>query len=57
MDFEGKLTCWIAPFQIDTCYDNGLVKARTIDESKTPLLVNGHRLKLCKHPLSKYEFT
>jgi len=32
------------------------VRIRTIDESKTPILVNGHRLKIYQKPISKEEF-
>ena len=31
-------------------------KCRTIDDEAIPLLVNGHRLKVYKKPLSKQEF-
>jgi len=41
---------------VEGCHDNGLVQIRTIDEESIPLLVNGHRLKMYKRPLSKQEF-
>ena len=37
-------------------FDNGVVQIRTIDEEGIPLLVNGHRLKIYKKPLSRAEF-
>lgn len=46
-DFKGKLrTIWSGPYQIDTCYANGLVRIKIIDEDQFPMLVNGHRLKI-----------
>jgi len=36
--------------------DNGSMQIRTIDEEVIPFLVNGHRLKMYKGPLSKQEF-
>jgi hypothetical protein len=35
---------------------NGIVRLLTIDDSKTPLLVNGHQLCLYQHPISKEDF-
>lgn len=56
-DFKGKLrTRWLGPYVVERCHDNGSVKIRTIDEEAIPLLVNGHRLKIYKRPLSKQEF-
>jgi hypothetical protein len=44
-NFKGKLTThWMGPYEIDTIYDNGSIRIKTIDEQKTPLLVNGHQL-------------
>jgi hypothetical protein len=50
------MTRWLGPYQIDTFYYNGSVKIKTIDEERIPLLVNGHRLKLYKKPLTREEF-
>ena len=56
-DFKAKLrTIWLGPYYIDTCYENGSVKIKTIDTKKNPMLINGHRLKIYKKPLSKDEF-
>jgi len=41
---------------VEKCNDNGLVLIRTIDEEAIPMLVNGHRLKIYKKPLSRQEF-
>jgi len=55
--FKGNLrTRWPEPYVVERCHDNGLVQIRTIDEEAIPLLVNGHRLKFYKRPLSKQEF-
>ena len=56
-DFKGKLrTRWLGSYVIEKCHDNGSVQIRTIDAEAIPLLVNGHRLKVYKRPLSKQEF-
>lgn len=55
--FKGKwITIWLDPYQIDTCYPNHLVKIRTIDEDKIPLLIKRCRLRLYKKPMKKEEF-
>ena len=38
------------------CNDNGLVLIQTIDEEAIPMLINGHRLKIYREPISKQEF-
>ena len=56
-DFKGKLwTRWLGPYTVEKCNDNGSVLIRTIDEEAIPMLINGHRLKIYRKPLSKYEF-
>jgi hypothetical protein len=56
-NFKGKLTTrWMGPYEIDIVYDNGSIKIKTIDEHQTPLLVNGHRLRIYNKPLSKEKF-
>ena len=53
-DFKGKLrTRWLGPYTVEKCNDNGSVLIKTIDEEAIPMLVNGHRLKIYKKPLSK----
>jgi len=49
-------THWLGPYEIEKVFSNEAVRIRTIDESKTPLLVNGHRLKIYQKPISKGEF-
>jgi hypothetical protein len=46
----------MGPYEIDTIYDNGSIRIKTIDEQQTPLPVNGHRLRVYNKPLSKEEF-
>ena len=56
-DFKGKLRIrWLGPYVIEKWHDNGSMQIRTIDADAIPLLVNGHRLKVYKRPLSKQEF-
>eukprot|EP00253_Pinus_taeda_P008259 PITA_08259 len=46
-NFQGKLrTRWLGPYEVDTIFPNGTVRLVTIDGSRTPLLVNGYRLRL-----------
>jgi len=55
--FQGKLrTRWLGPYEVDVVFPNGTVRLITIDDSRTPLLVNGYRLRLYQQPLSKEEF-
>lgn len=46
----------MGPYTVEKCNDNGLVLIRTIDDEAIPMLVNGHRLKVYKKPLSRREF-
>jgi hypothetical protein len=56
-EFQGKLrTRWLGPYEVDTVFPNGTVRLLTIDDSRTPLLVNGHRLRLYQQPISKEDF-
>jgi len=55
--FKGKpRTRWLGSYTVEKCNDNGSVLIRTIDEEAIPMLVNGHRLKIYRKPLSKQEF-
>ena len=55
--FQGKFqTHWLGPYEIDKIFSNGAVRIKTIDEFRTPLIVNGHRLKVYHKPLSKEDF-
>jgi hypothetical protein len=56
-NFRGKFhTRWLGPYEIDIVYENGAIKLHTIDEERTPLMENGHRLRLYHRPLSKESF-
>ena len=46
----------LGPYEVDTVYDNGLVRINTIDENQTPFVINGYRLKVYHKPLSKEDF-
>ena len=57
-DFKGKLcTRWMGPYEIEIVFDNGIVKLIIIDDARTPLLANAHRLRLYHQPTSRYYFT
>jgi len=56
-DFKGKLRKrWLIPYVVEICHDNGSMQIIIIDEEVISFLVNGHRLKMYKRPLSKQEF-
>jgi hypothetical protein len=56
-EFQGKLrTRWLGPYEVDTIFPNGTVRLLTIDDSRTPLLVNGHRLRVYQKPVSREDF-
>jgi hypothetical protein len=56
-EFQGKLRKrWLGPYKVDIVFPNGTIRLLTIDDSKTPLLVNGHRLRLYQCPISKEYF-
>ena len=56
-DFKGKLRKrWPRTYIVEKCNDNGSVLIQTIDEEAIAMLVNGHRLKIYRKPLSKQEF-
>jgi len=41
--FQEKFrTHWLGPYEIETIFDNGVVRIRTIDEERVTFLVNGH---------------
>jgi hypothetical protein len=46
----------MGPYEIDTIYNNGSIRIKTIDEKQTPLLVTGHQFRVYNKPLSKEEF-
>jgi hypothetical protein len=55
--FRGKITTrWLGPYEVDTAYDNGAVKIKTIDDGQVSFVVNGHGLKFYHKPISKEDF-
>ena len=46
----------LAPYSMEKCNDNDSILIKTIDDEAFPMLVNGHRLKVYKKPLSKRDF-
>ena len=53
-NFKGKLTThWMGPYDVVRAFDNGSVESETIDDSQTSFVVNGHRLRLYRKPMSK----
>jgi hypothetical protein len=55
--FKEKLTTrCLVPYEVDTVYDNGVVKIKTIDDGQVSFVVNGHRLKFYHKPISKEDF-
>ena len=56
MTLEMAFCFWLGPYDVENVLDNGVVRIRTIDKERTPLLVNGHRVKLYQKPLTREEF-
>jgi hypothetical protein len=55
--FKGEITThWLGPYEVDTIYDNGVVKIKTIDDGQVSFVVNGHRLKFYYKPISSEDF-
>jgi hypothetical protein len=53
----GEIGCYrLGPYEVDTVYDNGAVKIKTIDDGKVSFVVNGHRLKFYHKPISREDF-
>jgi hypothetical protein len=46
----------LGPYEVETIFDNGVVKIKTVDDSQNSFVVNGHRLKVYNKPLSKDDF-
>ena len=56
-DFKGKLTTgWLGPYEVETKFENGVVRIKNLDEQPISFIVNGHRLRVYTKPLSKEEF-
>lgn len=55
--FKGKpYSKWMGPYEVDTVFDNETIRLIKIDEAHTPMIINGHRLRLYHHPASKDSF-
>jgi hypothetical protein len=55
--FKGKLTTHrLGTYEVDTVYENGVVKIKTINDGQVSFVVNGHRLKFYHKPISKEDF-
>ncbi len=46
----------VGPYEVETVFDNGSVRIKTIDDSQQSFIVNGHRLKIYHKPLTKEDF-
>eukprot|EP00253_Pinus_taeda_P026296 PITA_26296 len=56
-NFQGKLrTRCLGPYEIDVVFPNRIVRLLTIDDNRTPLLVNGYRIHPYQRPISKEDF-
>jgi hypothetical protein len=55
--FKGKVTTrWLGPYEVETVFDNGSVRIKTIDDCQNSFVVNGHQLKVYNKPLSRDDF-
>lgn len=56
-DFKGKIySRWMGPYEVDTVFDNGIIRLITSDEAHIALIMKGHRLKLYHCPTSRDSF-
>ena len=56
-NFKGKLTThWMGPYEVVTTFKNGSVDIKTIDDSQTSFVINGHRLRLYHQLISTQDF-
>ena len=46
----------MGPYEVVTAFDNGSVEIKTIDDSQTSFVINGHKLRLYHQPISKNDF-
>jgi hypothetical protein len=46
----------MGPYEVDKVFDNGTVRLVTIDEACTPLIENGHHLRIYHKPAPKASF-
>ena len=46
----------MGPYEVVTAFDNGSVEIKTIDDSQTSFVINGHRLWLYLQPISRQYF-
>ena len=47
----------MCPYEVETIFNNGVVRIKTIDDQHVSFIVNGHKLRLYHKPTSKEEFT
>ena len=47
---------WLGPYEVETTFENGDVRIKTLDEEPIYFTVNGHRLRIYTKPLSRDEF-
>ena len=53
-NFKRKLTIhWMGPYEVVTTFDNGSIDIKTIDDSQTSFVINGHRLRIYHQPISR----
>ena len=46
----------MVPYEVVTTFSNGSVENKTIDDSQTSFVVNGHRLRLYHELISRQDF-
>ena len=47
----------MGPYEIETIFDNGVVRIKTIDDQQVYFILNGYTLLLYHKPTSKEEYT
>ena len=46
----------MGPYEVETMFDNDVVRIKTLDDQPVSFIVNGYRPQLYYMPLSKEEF-
>jgi hypothetical protein len=49
-------TQWLGPYEVETIFNNGSVRMKTIYANQISFVVNGHWLRLYHKPMSKEKF-
>lgn len=46
----------MGPYEVETTFENGVIRIKTLDDEPISFTMNGHRLRIYNKPLSRDEF-